>query len=98
MRYLVWKLIWPDGKYGIGPEQIVADQGARLEASSWFNPSVEQGEILGYLTGDVDLSLISQWSVRELIADDALAFAKSINDKAFIADNGVITAPREEVT
>lgn len=94
MRYLVWKLTWAGG-YGTGPEATVAAHGARLEASAWVNPTVEQGEILGNLTGDVDLALLTDWSVRELTQAEALAFAKSIDPAAYLLDDGVIGTPPE---
>lgn len=95
MRYLVWKLTWGNGKYGVGPEGAASSAGAHLEASPWANPTVEQGEILGYLAGDMDLATLADWSVRELTQAEALAFAKSIHPAAFLLDNGVIGAPAE---
>lgn len=94
MRYLTWRLTWDaDHQYGIGPEQTVVDNGARLEASAWVDPTVENGTILGYLTGDVDLGLLSAWSVAELSQAEALAFAQALNPEAFLSDDGVIGAP-----
>jgi hypothetical protein len=97
VRYLTWKLTWPgDAQYGVGPEPVVADNGGRLEASSWVNPTVEAGTILGYLNGDVDLSLLADWDVIELTEAEALAFAQAINSDAFMLDDGRIGEP--EVT
>lgn len=94
MRYLTWKLTWPgDAQYGFGPESVVAENGGHLEASSWVNPSVETGTILGYLAGDVDLALLADWDVVELTEADALAFAQALNGQAFLAENGFIGVP-----
>lgn len=94
MRYLTWKLMWPgDAKYGYGPEPIVAENGGRLDASSWVDPTVENGTILGYLTGDVDLTLLADWNVAELTQDEALAFAQALNPEAFLTDSGLIGEP-----
>lgn len=89
MRYLTWQLTWADG-YGYGPEPVVAEHGARLEASSWVDPTVEVGTILGYLHGDVDLALLDDWSVTELTEAEALAFAQAIDPNACVTDDGVI--------
>lgn len=91
MRYLTWRLTW-NGNYGYGPEQIAFANGARLEASSWLDLTVEQGTILGYLIGNIDLSLLSDWSVAELSEIDALDFAKTIDPSAFFLDDGRIGA------
>lgn len=97
MRYLTWKLTWPgDAQYGFGPEPVVAENGGRLEASSWVNPTVEAGTILGYLTGDIDLGLLSAWLVAELTQEEALAFARALNLDASVSDDGVIGAPSSD--
>lgn len=96
MRYLTWNLIWPnEGEYGLGPEPIAANNGARLEASEWVTPNVEHGTILGYLHGDFDLTLVQPFNATELTENQALEFAQSINPEAFVADDGTIQAPSE---
>lgn len=90
MRYLTWKLNWPTPEYGTGPEQTAHDNGSRLEASSWVNPDVEHGVILGYLTGELDITLLSLWEVGELTEAQALAFAQAIDENAHVMDDGVI--------
>lgn len=91
MRYLTWQLTWLDG-YGYGPEQTVAANGARLEASSWVSPNVEDGTILGYLHGTVDLTLLAPWNAEELTVTEAVAFAQAILPEAHLSDDGVIVA------
>jgi hypothetical protein len=92
MRYATWKLTWVDG-YGYGPEQTAADNGGRLEASSFASPDVMTGTILGYLTGDVDLDLLSDWAVTELTAEEALVFAQTVSPDAFFTEGGRLTTP-----
>lgn len=94
MRYCTWKLTWIDG-YGYGPEETAAANGGRLEASSWVSPDVT-GTILGYLTGEVDLSALTAWEVTELTEAEALAFAQAINADAFVGETGVISVPAPE--
>lgn len=89
MRYITWQLTWVDN-YGYGPEQVIADNGGFLEASTWFNPTIEQGTILGYLHGDQPVDLISGWDAIELSQEEALGFAQIIDAKAFINENGII--------
>jgi hypothetical protein len=95
MRYLTWHLTWPTNEYGYGPEQTAADNGAHLDASMWVNPDVEHGDILGYLTGDLDIRLLSDWQTTELTEADALAFAQNIDPNAYVTDDGVIGTTTE---
>jgi len=95
MRYLTWHLTWPTAEYGYGPEQTAADNGAHLEASMWVNPDVEHGNILGYLTGDLDLTLLADWDVSELSEVEALGFAAAIDVNAYVADDGRIATTSE---
>jgi hypothetical protein len=90
MRYLTWKLNWSNPDYGTGPEEKAAKNGAKLEASMWVNPDVEHGTILGYLTGNLDLTLLSDWEVQELTQFEALEYSQLIDENAYIIDNGVI--------
>lgn len=92
MRYITYRLTWVDG-YGYGPEQTIADNGGHLEASSWTAPSVEDGLILGYLYGDQSIDFISNWNPTELTEDEALAFAKGINNEAIVNEAGIIIYP-----
>lgn len=94
MRYCTWKLVWSEDGYGIGPEQRVEENGGSLSASMWVDGGVESGTILGYATDDVDLSLLTDWSVMELSEADALQFAKSLDQTAYVADDGLIRQVR----
>lgn len=98
MRYLIWRLNWDDSKHGTGPEQAIAQQGARAGASMFANPDVETGTILGYLTeGDIDLSVLTSWQVAEVTQAEALAFAQVIDSEAYLLPDGVITVPMPEL-
>jgi hypothetical protein len=90
MEYVTWQLNWPTSEYGTGPEQTAFDNGARLEASMWVNPDVEHGRILGYLTGELDIELLSDWDAEVLTQAQALAFALALDENAFVMDDGVI--------
>ena len=89
MKYLTWKLNW-SGEYGTGPEGVVAKNGAHLSASMWVSPDVESGTILGYLTGNVDISTLSDFEAQELTEAEALAFATAIDENAYLLEDGII--------
>jgi hypothetical protein len=91
MRYLTWHLTWPTPEYGIGPEGTAADNGAHLDASMWINPTVEHGNILGYLTGELDLGLLVDWGTKELTQAEALTFAQAIDPNAYVMNDGAIS-------
>jgi hypothetical protein len=95
MRYCTWKLTW-EKNYGYGPEQAVADNGGRLASSMWVNADVEHGEILGYLTGEVDLSLLSKWQLVEKTQHEALLFAQELDSQAYLLPDGIITTVFED--
>lgn len=94
MKYVTWVLTW-DGDYGYGPELVAAEHGAKLNAA-FASPSVESGTTLGYLTGDLDLSLLVNWQVTEISQAEALAFVQELNPEAFILDDGRITTPYDD--
>jgi hypothetical protein len=56
----------------------------------WVNPDVEHGRILGYLTGELSIELLSDWDALELTQEEALAFALALDENAFVMDDGVI--------
>jgi hypothetical protein len=56
----------------------------------WVNPDVEHGRILGYLTGELNLDLLSDWCVESLTQEEALNFALALDENAYLLDNGVI--------
>ena len=95
MKYATWKLNFTDPNYGTGPEPVIAEQGFKAEAG-WVNGQVEAGgTILGYVTGEPDVSALTPWEYYELTQTEAVAFAQIINPDAYLLDNGYITAPEE---
>jgi hypothetical protein len=96
MRYLTWKLNWDDPSHGTGPEGAISQQGGYAEASSFANPSVETGTILGYLKeGDIDLSSLTPWQVAELTQAAALEFAQAVEASAYLLPDGFIATAVE---
>jgi hypothetical protein len=93
VRYLTWQLNWSDPAYGTGPEWDIGQRGGHAEASAF----VADPTILGYLTVGCDLAGLNDWSVTELSAADALAFADAIVPGcSFNADGYIVTPAPEE--
>jgi hypothetical protein len=46
---------------------------------------------LGYLTGELDLSVLSEWNVVNITPQQALDFALALDENAFVMDDGVIS-------
>lgn len=85
MRYLIYQLNWISG-YGYGPEDIANQNNSRIEPSCF----VENERILGYMHGELDLSLISAYQPEILTQNEALLFAKNLNETAYLLDDGTI--------
>lgn len=94
MRYITWRLIWDDDNYGYGPESTAIDNGAVLVASSWVYPSIKEGKILGYLYGDLDISILNKWEAEEISSEQALDFAKIIDSGAYLNEDGAVSSSR----
>jgi branched-subunit amino acid aminotransferase/4-amino-4-deoxychorismate lyase len=90
VRYFTYKLVFLTTKYGYGPEPRVAESGSSLVASSFVN---DNGTHLGYVTGDLNVSVLAAWQAQELSKDEALAFAQELNPEAFWADDETISVP-----
>ncbi len=71
--YGLWNLTTEDGKYYLGPEQVVIDSGGSAEPiySGIFN-SVHM--ILGKLYVDLTAVDLSQWDFIPLTAEQAIQF------------------------
>lgn len=93
MRYLVWRLNWDDPMYGTGPEATIAARGGRAEASGFVDAGAD---ILGYLVEPCDLDDLDDWTVIELDAADALAFADRLVPGCSFNADGYIVPPAPE--
>ena len=96
MNYASWILNFTDPNYGTGPEAVIAERGGRAE-SGWANGQVESGAtILGYVTGEFDITGLEPWGYTSLTAEESLTFAQTINPDAYFTEQGYITAPEVE--
>lgn len=90
MNYATWKLNFDNPDYGTGAELAISKQGVTAEAA-WSNGQVQEGStILGYLTDQVDESLLTDWDVKNVTQAQALAFCKKINSGATLLQDGRI--------
>jgi hypothetical protein len=90
MNYATWQLNFDNPDYGTGAEVAIAEQGVTAEAA-WSNGQVHEGAtILGYLTAEVDESLLTDWKVKNLSQAEALSFCQSINPDATLTTEGRI--------
>lgn len=89
MRYLLWQLNWIDN-YGYGPEDYLPNLEAVLTPSS-FRKDSPNGQILGYLHGNINVEDYSVFSLVEITKEEALAFAKSISSNATFHADGRLT-------
>ena len=90
MKYATWNLKEESPNYFSGPESAIAETGAIAEASDWFTGTqVSEFQILGYIYGDFTADL-SPWNFNELTAEQAIIFAKNLDDKAIFSLDGRI--------
>jgi hypothetical protein len=95
MNYATWKLNFANPEYGTGPEDKISELGSHAEAA-WVDGSVENdGLIMGYVDGPQDEIELAAWSFTNISQDDALDFCLSINEEAYLLEDGRITAPIE---
>jgi hypothetical protein len=90
MRYLTWKLKVFEGGL-VGPEPYFLERNSLLEAGWSKTDEKETLLTLGYWSGeDFDLSELAGFDIQELTAEDALAFCKSLNVKAYFTEDNRI--------
>jgi hypothetical protein len=95
MQYVTWKLKWVND-YGYGPESIVNQNDNHLEASMFASSQAQDRTILGYCKTDLDFALISDFEAQEITKEEALVFAKSIDETAYFLENGFIAVVIDE--
>jgi hypothetical protein len=97
MNYATWKLNFTNPDYGTGPEPKIIELGSSAEAA-WVDGLVEEGgTILGYVNAPQDEIELAAWSFTNISQEDALDFCLSINEEAYLLDDGRITSPIERI-
>ena len=97
MNYATWKLNFTDPEYGTGPEDRIAELGFGAEGA-WVAGEIENGgTVLGYVTEAVDESELTPWQFTNISQLDALEFCLAIDPRAYLLDDGRITAPIEDI-
>jgi len=96
MKYATWKLNFDNPKYGTGPEDKIAELGAKAEAG-WTSGAVENGEtILGYLDVEIDAEELSIWNFAFITQEQALNFCLELDAGAYLNDAGKFGAPYKD--
>jgi hypothetical protein len=96
MNYATWKLNFTNPNYGTGPEDRIAELGYGAEGA-WVNGQAEDGAtILGYVTEAQDESELTTWNFKNITGAEAFDFCLTVNPKAYLLDDGRISAPIEE--
>ena len=90
MRYATWTISQPEGTT---PEPAIR------EAEGWAEGGMmlDENTVLGYMSDDVDVSVLSEWNVVEKTQTQALTLAQAINPECFLADDGTIQAPPPDI-
>jgi len=95
MKYATWVLNFETPDYGTGPEASVVEQSGTAEGAYVEGDITKGARILGYFTGQpTDLEA---WSFTEITQEEALNFVLSIDDTAYISEDGKIHVAFREV-
>ena len=88
MRYATWKILFSSNPElgGTTPEGL---QGA-------FFTNSEQTTIAGYVPADVDVSLLADWDVQEISANEFLDLLLAVNPEAELRDGRVWVPSQKE--
>jgi hypothetical protein len=91
MRYAKWVIYFePNSNEGTTPAEILESRGGWLKGK--FHLSTF--EVVGYVSGGVDLSGLENYQIQELTASEALTLAQTINADCTIKDNGELVFPK----
>jgi hypothetical protein len=97
MNYATWQLNFTNPNYGTGPEEKIAELGSWAEAA-WVDGSVEKGGlILGYVDNPQDEVELAAWDFTNLSQEEALTFCLSIDEEAYLLEDGRITTSIEPI-
>jgi hypothetical protein len=97
MKYATWKLNFDNPDYGTGPEEKIAELGAKAEAG-WTDGAVENGgTVLGYLDAEVEAGELSIWNFAYITQEQALNFCLAIDPDAYLNNEGKIAAPLKDI-
>jgi len=86
MKYATWTIKQPEG---ITPEPAIREAEGWAEGGMMLNKNT----VLGYMSDDVDVSVLSEWNVTVKTQAQALALAQAINPECFLTDDDTIKAP-----
>jgi hypothetical protein len=95
MKYAIWEVYFPnESDLGSTPDPIIRERG--YEASGLFH--IEPFKILGCISDDADISNLADYQIKEITKEQALEIALTLNQTAYLDDNGdLLFAPELKV-
>jgi hypothetical protein len=89
MKYYTFKLDWTNPQEGSNPSTIVNVDSVRLEPAFCVGEEPNATHYAYLISGEIDTSQLTQWSVTETTVEDTLLAAQSVNPNAFLVDGKV---------
>ena len=95
MRYVTWNVYFPENSdEGSTPDPIIRSRG--FDASGLFH--ITNFIILGAVSNNADISDLDNYEIKEISKEEALEIALTLNDTAYLNDNGeLLFAPFAKV-
>jgi hypothetical protein len=90
MIYATWTVHFPEGST---PEPTIRDRGGQASGGLMLDTFT----VLGYVWGEVDLTGLGEWEFAVKSSAEALALAQAVNPDCYLAGDGTIAAPIEEI-
>jgi hypothetical protein len=85
MKYLTWKVYFlENSNEGSTPDPIIRSRG--YEANGLFH--ITTNTILGVVSNNADISNLDNYEIKEISKEEALEIALTLNDTAYLNDNG----------
>jgi hypothetical protein len=94
MKYYSFKLDWTNPKEGTNPSVIINNSTTRFEPDFFVGNEPDSIHYGYLLSGEIDTTELTKWSMTEITLDDMLLAAQIINPNAYI-DNGKILYPSD---
>jgi hypothetical protein len=90
MIYATWTVHFPEGST---PELVIRSRGGQASGGLMLDAFT----VLGYVWGVASLTDLDEWNFTQKTSAEALALAQAVNPDCYLADDGTITSPVEEL-
>ena len=93
MKYLNWKLDWSNGE-GVDPTTLINSDTVRVEPqfATGNLQNVDTTVYAYWIKGDIDVTKLTKWSVKEVSLNEMFEAAQLINQDATLV-NGLVRFP-----